>query len=298
MDRLKPFFYFEPLTISEAIEILAEQANGAYPLAGGTDLLVRMKKGEITPSALVNLKRISGLNRIERVTGKGIYIGALAPISAIEHSPVLSSSHPVMVQAASHLGSPSIRNLATLGGNVGRASPASDMIPPLIVLCARVAVNGPVGRRELEIGDLFSGPGTTTLSSGEIITTFFLPEMSPRSGAVYVKLCRRAGFDIALVGVGALLALGEREAEAKDARVALAAVAPVPLRANKAEEVLLSGSLTEERLKEAARAAAEGSFAITDMRASCSYRKEMVRVLTLRALEKALHLAQGGKAAH
>jgi carbon-monoxide dehydrogenase medium subunit len=298
VDRLKPFSYFEPPTISEAIEILAGQANGAYPLAGGTDLLVRMKKGEITPSALVNLKCIRGLDQIEGEPGKGICIGALAPISAVEHSPVVTSSHPVMVQAASHLGSPSIRNLATLGGNVGRASPASDMIPPLIVLGARAAINGPVGRRELDIEDLFSGPGTTTLSSGEIITSFFLPEMPLHSGAVYVKLCRRAGVDIALVGVGALLMLGERDAEVKDARVALAAVAPVPLRANKAEEVLLSGSLTEERLREAARAAAEGSFPITDMRTSASYRKEMVRVLTLRALEKALHLAQGGKTGH
>jgi carbon-monoxide dehydrogenase medium subunit len=293
--RLKPFVYFEPTKLSKVFEILAEEGERASLLAGGTDLLVRMKKGEITPPALVNLKRIRGLEQIATEPGENLRIGALAPIAAVENSPLVNSSHPILAQAAGLLGTPSIRNLATLGGNVGRASPASDTVPPLIVLGARVAIEGPQGKRELDLEDLFSGPGTTTLVPGEVITSFFLPKMASCSVATYEKLGRRAGVDIALVGVAVLLTLDVRGYEVKDARIALAAVAPVPLRAKRAEEVLLSGSLTEERMKEAARVAAEDSSPITDMRASASYRKEMVKALTVRALGKAMELAQGGK---
>lgn len=295
MRRLKPFVYFEPTTLSKVFEILAEEGERASLLAGGTDLLVRMKKGEITPPALVNLKRIRGLEQIATEPGENLRIGALAPIAAVENSPLVNSSHPILAQAAGLLGTPSIRNLATLGGNVGRASPASDTVSPLIVLGARVAIEGPQGKRELDLEDLFSGPGTTTLAPGEVITSFFLPKMASYSVATYEKLGRRAGVDIALVGVAVLLTLDVRGYEVKDARIALAAVAPVPLRAKRAEEVLLSGSLTEERMKEAARVAAEDSSPITDMRASASYRKEMVKALTVRALGKAMELAQGGK---
>ncbi len=295
MLRLKLFSYFEPDTLKEAIGILAEKGDQAFPLAGGTDLLVRMKRGALSPSVLVNLKHIEGLNKIHGESGKGTSIGALATISAIEGSPVIREGHPVLNQAAGVLGSPSIRNLGTLGGNVGRASPASDMVPALMVLGARVTIQGAHGGRETAVEDLFSGPGITTLSPGEIITSFYLPEMAPLSGGGYEKLGRSEGVDIALVGVATLLTLGEKDTEATEAKVALAAVAPVPLRARRAEEVLLSGSLTEERIREASRAAAEDAAPITDIRASLSYRKEMVRVLTARALGKALNFARGGK---
>ena len=293
MKRLKPFSYFEPATLKEAIEVLAEKGSSAYPLAGGTDLLVRMKRGEIKPSALVNLKRLPGLTQIEKEPAKGLHIGALAKISAIEHSSWVRSQYPILAEAAGLLGSPSIRNLGTLGGNIGRASPASDMVPSLIVLQARAFAQGSQGRKELDIESFFTGPGTTILSSGEIITSVFLPILAPRSGAAYLKLGRREGMECALVGVAAFLTLSEKDHEAQDARVALAAVAPFPLRPRRAEEVLLSGSLTEDRMREAARVAAEESTPITDMRAGASYRKEMVKVLASRALEMALQRAQG-----
>ena len=296
MKRLRPFRYFEPGTISEAVGILAGEGAGAHPLAGGTDLLVRMKRGDLAPGALVNLKRIPGLGGIEREPGGGIRVGALAVISAIEHSPLVRTSYPVLAEAAGVLGSPSIRNLGTLGGNIGRASPASDMAPSLLILRARMLVEGPQGKREVEVREFFKGPGETVLSSGELITSFLLPDMAPGSGAVYERIGRREGMDCALVGVAALVTLSGKDHGVKDAGVALAAVAPVPLRAKRAEQVLLSGSLTEERMKEAARAAAAECFPISDMRASGSYRQEMVQVLTYRALARALRLAEGGKA--
>ncbi len=273
--------------------MLAEHGRKAYPLAGGTDLLVRMKRGALKPAVLVNLKRIPGLDTIARDPRGGVRIGALAPISAIQFSPLVRSTHPLLAQAASLFGSPSIRNLATLGGNIGRASPASDMAPALIVLAAE----GPGGRRELGIEALFAGPGITSLTSGEVITSFFLPEMMPHSGAAYVRLGHREGMECALVGAAAFLTLSGRANAVEDARVALASVAPVPLRAKRAEEALLSGPLSDARMREAARAAADESFPTTDMRASGAYRKEMVRVMTYRALRASLHMAQGKKEA-
>jgi len=273
---------------------LAEQGSNAYPLAGGTDLLVRMKRGDITPTTLVNLKRIKGIDQIQKESEKGISIGALTSISAIENSPLIRSAYSVMVEAAGVLGSPSIRNLGTLGGNIGRASPASDMAPSLIILQARVVIEGLNGKRELDIENFFLGPGATTLSPGDLITSFFLPEMVPNSAAVYLKLGRREGPDCTLVGVAVLLTLSGKKNEAREARVALSSVAPVPLRAKKTEEVLLSGPLNEDRIKEAARVAAEESSPITDIRATGSYRKEMVMVLTFRAVLKALALAEKG----
>jgi carbon-monoxide dehydrogenase medium subunit len=289
---LKPFAYFEPGTVAEAVEILAREGNAAYPLAGGTDLLVRRKRGDISARALVNLKRIAELRGIAREPG-GVRIGALATIAELEQSAIIRQGHPVLAEAAGVLGSPSIRNLGTVGGNIGRASPASDIAPALMVLNARVTVEGPQGRRTLEVERFFRGPGVTILSPGEVITCFFLPEMARGCAAVYERLGRRQGMECALVGVASFLALSEQEDEARDARIALAAVAPVPLRARKAEEVLCSGPLTEERLQESARAAAEDCMPITDMRASGAYRKDMVRVLALRALRRVLPLAAG-----
>lgn len=294
MKKLKSFSYFEPPTLKEAIDLLKGQDRRALPLAGGTDILVRMKRGDLLPSALVNLKRIDGLREIKKGSKKGIDLGALLSISAIEHSSLIQSSCPVLAQSASLLGSPSIRNMATLGGNVGRASPASDMIPSLIVLGADVVIDGPQGEKVMGIEKFFLGPGQTALSSGELITSFFVPEMETHTGATYLKLSRTAGMDCCLAGVAVLLTLSGRKNELKVARIALSAVAPTPLRAKKAEEVLLSGPLNQDRMNEAAQVASDESSPISDIRASASYRKEIVRVFAQRAFSIALKQAQGG----
>lgn len=295
MKRLKPFSYFEPATVREAAELLTQPKGGLIPLAGGTDLFVRMKRGEIRPSGLVNLKGIPGLNKIEGGARKGLKIGALATIGALENSPLIRASHPVLAEAAGVLGSPSVRNLGTLGGNIGRASPASDMSPSLIILKARVSLKSAKGTREVPLEDFFKGPGSTVMKKGELITSIQVPPMSPGSGAAYLKIGRRAGVDLALVGVAGLLVLSGKGRDVKEAGLAIASCAPVPKRVKKAEEVLLSGSLTEARLKEAARVAAEGVSPIDDIRASAWYRKDLVEVLAYRALQKALQLAEGGK---
>ena len=291
MKRLKPFEYREPNTLGEAIEILIGEGPRALPLAGGTDLLVRMKQGVVAPSLLVNLKRIAGLDRIERSAAGGMTIGPLTPIAAVERSESLRQSYPVLIQAAGLLGSPSIRRLATLGGNVGRASPAADMVPALIALKARIFAEGPAGENEIPIDAFFKGPGSTVLAPAEIITAIFLPDPAPAAGAAYLKLGRREGMDCALVGVAAALSLGRGD-RVVEARLAIASCGPVPLRAESAEAVLLAGPLDEDRLREAARATAGNSCPITDMRACSDYRKEMVEVLAYRALRAAWQTAR------
>jgi carbon-monoxide dehydrogenase medium subunit len=293
MKRLKPFAYFEPQDLPGVSNLLIEQGEGSYLLAGGTDLLVRMKRGEISPSALINLKRIQGLNGIERKPESALSIGALTPISALVQSSLIQSDFPVLAQAAGLLGSPSIRNLATLGGNIGRASPASDMAPPLMALTALVSVEGPRGKKELPLESIFAGPGKTALKPGEVMTSFRVPKMPSSSAAAYLKLGRREGMDLALVGVAVFLKLDE-EGDTTEARIALASVAPIPIRARKAEEELLSGPLTEDRVRKAALAAASGSCPISDMRGSASYRREMIEVFTRRAIKEALQKATGG----
>jgi len=294
LKPLKPFDYFEPETLPEAGRIQSERGDGAYLLAGGTDLLVRMKKGEIQATALVNLKRIPGLNGIQPTPEPGLSVGALTPISVLEQSSLVRGKYPVLAQAAGVLASPSIRNLATLGGNIGRASPASDMAPPLMVLAGCISAEGPKGKRELPLESIFAGPGKTTLKPGEVITSFRLPEMPPRSGAVYLKLGRREGMDLALVGVAVFLNFAAGSDRPAEARIALASVAPIPIRARKAEEEILSGPLTEERVRKAALAAVSDASPLSDLRASASYRREMIRVLTCRAIGEARQRAEGG----
>jgi aerobic carbon-monoxide dehydrogenase medium subunit len=293
MKKLKPFEYREPKTLGEAIEILAGEGPRAVPLAGGTDLLVRMKQGVIAPSVLVNLKRIAGVDKIERPEAGGLSIGTLTPIAAVERSLPVRQSYPVLNQAAGLLGSPSIRQLATLGGNVGRASPAADTVPALFVLKAVICAEGPKGRREIPIDAFFKGPGKSVLAPAEIITAICLPDPAPASGAAYLKLGRREGMDCALVGVAAALTLGGDD-RAGEARVALASCGPVPIRAASAEAILLGGPLDEDRLREAARATAGDSCPISDMRACANYRTEMVEVLAFRALQAAWQTARNG----
>jgi carbon-monoxide dehydrogenase medium subunit len=253
-----------------------------------------MKRGEINPLALINLKGIEDLDRIEPDAETGLQIGALTTISSLEQSSFVRSAYPVLAEAAGILGSPPVRNLATLGGNIGRASPASDLAPALMVLMARLSAVGPEGKREFSLESIFSGPGMTTLKAGEVITSFSVPKIAAHSGTAYVRLGRRGGMDCALAGVAVLLNLSAKSGDVQEARIALASVAPVPIRARKAEAELLSGPLTQERIQKAAAAAVFDSMPVSDMRASSSYRKEMVKVLTLRAIEKARTLAEEG----
>ena len=290
MKRLRAFDYHEPVSIGEATRILAAARDGARVLAGGTDLIVDMKTGRLRPSVVVNLKRIPGLTGIETVAG-GTRIGALTKVTAIEASRLIQDRHPGLAQAASVLASPPVRALATIGGNIGRASPASDLGPALIVHQAIATIEGRDGTRDELVEDLYVGPGATSLSSCDIISSLFLPNPPQGFGSAHVKLGKRgSGTDIALAGASAGVVIGGR-GEIVDCRVALVSLAPTPLRATAAEAMLRSEMPTEALLAKAARSAGEEARPISDLRASASYRRTLAEVLTLRALHGAVRWA-------
>jgi carbon-monoxide dehydrogenase medium subunit len=293
MKRLRSFAYYEPTTLGEAIDVLTKEGEDAHVLAGGTDLIVDMKIERLRPSAVVNLKGIPGLTGIEAVDG-GIRIGALTKVTAVEESALIEDRHPAVHQAASILASPPVRALATIAGNVGRASPASDLGPALIVSAASATIQGTDGSRDELVEDLYVGPGATTLASSDIIASIFLPDPPAGFGSGHVKLGKRgSGTDIALAGASVSVVVSEN-GEVTDCRIALASLGPTPFRATASEELLRNTRPTEEALAAVAEAAAAEAKPIGDMRASASYRRTLARVLTLRALRAAVR-ASGGE---
>ncbi len=287
MKRLRQFAYHEPVTLEEAIGILAAGGEGTCLLAGGTDLVVDMKTGRLRPATVVNLKRIPGLCGIQAVEG-GIRIGALTKVADLQASPLIRRGTPALADAAAVLASPPVRGLATIGGNIGRASPASDLGPPLIVHEAIASIEGPAGRRTEAVESLYVGPGATTLAVDDIITAIFVPTSIPGFGSAHLKIgARVGGTDIAMVGVSAGVAVGT-DGRIGAARIALASVAPTPTRAAAAEQALLGGEPSEEAITAAAAAAAAECRPISDLRASASHRVVLVGVLTTRVLRAAI----------
>lgn len=294
MKRLREFAYFEPADLDEAVGILAEAGAGARPLAGGTDLVVDMKMGRMRPPTVVNLKHIPGLEGVRRDDG-GTRIGALTKVRTIAVSSLIQEQHRALADAAGVLAPPPVRALATIGGNLGRASPASDLAPPLIVHKAIAAIESGDGSRDEPVEDLFVGPGATTLSSHDIITSVFVPDSAPGFGSAHLKIgTRGSGTDIAIVGVSAGAALDDAGL-ITSARVVLASVAPTPMRAFEAEQLLNGMAPSDDVLAAAAEAAAGECRPISDLRASASHRLALARVLTFRVLRAALAAAHGGE---
>lgn len=287
MKRLKDFEYHDPTTLDEAVAILAAAPGDARVLAGGTDLVVDMKIERLQPQTVVNIKRIPDLAGIA-AEASGIRIGALTKVTAVEASGLVAERHAALHVAASILASPPVRALATIGGNVGRASPASDLGPALIVSGATATIVGTDGSRSVLVEDLYTGPGATSLAPSDIITSFFLPDPPSGFGSGHVKLGKRgSGTDIAMAGASASVVIDDA-GNVTNCKIALASLGPIPMRARGAEAVLLGKSAAEENLAAAAEAASDDAQPIGDMRASAEYRKTLARVLTLRALREAV----------
>lgn len=280
-----------PASVGDACSLMAKYAGAAQALAGGTDLLVKMKHRRVVPRALVNLKRIPLLDRIGH-DGPGVLrIGALATVRTIEMSPVVHDGFPVLARAAELLGTTQVRNLGTLGGNLANASPAAEFAPALLVLGASVRCVGMRGERSIPLEEFFIGPGRSSLQPDELITEVLVPPASsPACRAVYLKHGLRR-MDVAMVGAAVLVQL--ENGVCREVRIALGAAAPVPFRAKKAEQVLRGkrlhgGAADAELLEETARVAAQESQPIDDLRASADDRREIARMLVRQGLERAL----------
>ncbi len=288
-DAMKPFDYLAPITLFEACELLAAHNDEARVVAGGTDLLLKMKVDKLSPKVIVNIKRIPDLRGL--AFNSHLTLGALTTLEEIRRSPVIREHYPALASAAAMMASVQIRNLATVGGNLCNAAPSADLAPILIALNAAVRIAGRKGERRVPLEDFFTGPGATVLTSGELLVAIEVP--LPAGPSLYLKHAPRMCMDIAVVGVGVALRGSDPLLQGcESARVVLGAVAPTPLRARRAEEELLDGPLTPERIERAARIAAEESKPIDDVRGSAWYRRRMVEVLTRRGLET---LTQAGR---
>jgi CO/xanthine dehydrogenase FAD-binding subunit len=283
--RLPRFRYVAPARIDEAIRFLADNGADAVPMAGGTDLIPNLKRREISaPAFVVDLKGLPGLKEISYDPKEGLTIGALATIRSISRFDPVREMFPSLVQAASCMASPQVRNRGTFAGNICSAIPSADSAPPLLTMNASVQIQGLEGKRTVALKDFFTGPRQTALKCGELVTGLRVP--GPPDRSVYLKLSTRHSMDLAIVGVAASANL--RAGRLTEIRIALGAVAPTPIRAARAEEVLRGRPVSATLIEEAARAASAECRPIDDHRASASYRRDMVYVLTRRALEQVL----------
>ncbi len=281
--RLPKFEHLQAGTVGEACSLLAKYKGEARLIAGGTDLLVCMKRREMCPKCLINIKAIPELDYIH-YSREGLRIGALATISDVESSPVIRERFPILADTAHQIGTPHIRNVGTIGGNLCNAAPSADTALPLIGLGARARISGPKGERIIVLEEFFVGPGETALQDGEMLTEIQVPEPPAHILGVYLKLPARTVIDIAVVGVAVIVRLDSKNIV--DVRIVLGAVAPTPIRARKAEEIIKGNVVEDIRIEKAAQAAAEEAEPISDVRGSAEYRREMVKVLTGRAVKQ------------
>ncbi len=278
---MNAFDYFSPTTLREASELLAHYEGEAQVLAGGTDLLLKMKAGRLAPRALINVKRIPELRA--RVLGSRLDIGALTTLEELRCSRIVQKHFPALAAACSTMASVQIRNLATVGGNLCNAAPSADLAPILMALNSVARIAGPDGDRQVALEDFFIGPGQTVLAADELLVAVEVPPLA--GPATYLKLSPRQRMDIAVVGVGlALQGYSPYSQQAESVRVVLGAVAPVPVRAKLAEAELMTGPLSPDRIERAARLAVQASTPIDDVRGSAWYRRRMVESITRRGL--------------
>jgi CO/xanthine dehydrogenase FAD-binding subunit len=277
---VQAFDYHTPETLVEALSLLERLDGRARLIAGGTDLLLKMRAGVLAPPVLINIKRLPELKGIEFDEREGLRLGALTTVRELARAGAIKSHYPVVAQAAGLMASEQVRSLATLGGNLCNAAPSADLAPPLIALDATAEVVGPAGERTLPLADFFLGPGQTVLQSGELLRAIRLPP--PRGRAVYWRHTPRAAMDIAVAA--AAVWLWFEGVVCREARLVLGAVAPIPLRVQQAEAELTGRPLTPDSVERAAAAAAAGCSPIDDIRASAAYRRRIVAVLVRRGL--------------
>ncbi len=286
---MRRFHLALPRSIEDCLKLLAERGPEAKLVAGGTDLLPQMKNGLIKPAAVIDLSGVADLRVLRREDGAGLRVGASVAAREIELDPYTRSTYPALAESGALVGSVQIRNLATVGGNLCNAAPSADMAPPLLALDAEAIIAGPRGRRRVPMADFFTGVRRTVLAPDELLVELIVPAPGPRSGGQYLRHTPRRELDIAVVGVASQITLSD--GVCRKARIALAAVAPTPIRATAAERALEGQPLTAQQIARAAQLAVEAARPISDQRGSADFRRHLVGVLTRRTLTTALERA-------
>ncbi len=275
-----------PGSVDDCLKLLAERGPEAKLLAGGTDLLPQLKNGLLKPGRVIDLSGVARLRTLEAAPGRSARVGAAVTARQLERDPAMRRRYASLSESGALVGSVQVRNLATLGGNLCNAAPSADMAPPLLALEAEAVIVGPKGERKVPIASFFQGVHRTVLGPDELLVELIVPDPGPRSGGTYVRHTPRRELDIAVVGVASQLTLSN--GVCAKARIALASVAPTPVRATAAERSLEGQALTPERIARAADLAVDAARPISDQRGSAEYRLHLVRVLTRRTLTTAL----------
>jgi len=281
------FEYLEPESIKEALTMLSQYQGKSKIIAGGTDVMLQVRNKVIRPECLVDITRIPGLDTIAFDDPQGVRLGALTTIRALETSVELQRKVPIISQAASQLGSVAIRNVATVGGNLCNALPSAETSQALVALSAHVRIIGPAGERTIPLEDFFLDVGKTVLQPDEILLEIIVPESPPHTFGRYIKHSPRGSIDLAIVNIAVLMTLEADRKVCRDAKIVLGAVSPTPLRAKKAEDMLKGKSLDDALIDHVAQAASDEAHPRRgSIRGSFEYKKEMVRVLTRRAIRE------------
>ncbi len=282
---LPKFDYIRPSSLTEASLFLAEHADEARPLLGGTDTFIRLRDGVWKDKYLVDIKNLEGMSEIGYDSEAGLAIGAAVSMNGVIENQVVREHYPLLVQAAGTVASYQLRSRATIVGNICNASPAGDTIGPCIVYHGTLRVHGLEGYRAEPLTDFFQGPGQSCLKPGDIVVSIHFPPPPERHAGIYIKLGRNARSDLAIVGVTALGYADQTAVSGYRFRLALASVAPIPTVPTEAEQILANNPLSKETIIKAAIAAQVATKPISDPRGSSRYRKLMVKNLTKRAIE-------------
>ncbi len=290
---MRGFEYLSPQTIPEALQLLSSHRERARILAGGTDLLVQMRSREVNPQYVIDLKRVRELQGLRHSPDGGLSIHALTRIADLCPVDALRGAFSILREAAQTIGSMQIRNRATVGGNICRAAPSADLVPALLVLEARLRVRSADQERWISLGEFFRGPGRTVLEPHELLAEIRVPPPPPGGAGVYQKLGPRQTTDLATVGVAVFLRMNSDADTCQDIRIALASVAPTSRRAREAEKILAGNALTPSSIDHAARLASLEANPITDVYGADWYKRQMVEVLTKRAILEAMARVRG-----
>ena len=278
------FEFAAPVDLDEALRLLSG-TPGSRPLAGGTDLIDQLNAGRRTTGLVVDLKRIPALMRLD-VDGDGLHIGGARSCTDVQQHSAVRADYAGLAEACGLIGAVQIQNRAAVAGNVCNAAPSADTIPALISLSAHAIIRSQNGTRDVPLDEFFIGPGQTVLNDGEILEELVLPAPPDSSASAYLRFIPRNEMDIAVAGVGSYLEVDPNSKVITRARIALASVAPTPVRATEAESHLEDKVLSDEVIDEAAALAPNSASPISDVRGSAEFRLELVKVLTARTLRK------------
>ncbi len=284
--------YEAPETTKAAVSLLAKAKGSAYVLAGGSDLLVRMRTGFIEPDLVVDIKRIKAMSEIKK-TATGFSIGAAVPCVALTENKALAKAWPGIVEAAGLIGSKQVQGRCTISGNMCNAGPAADSVPAMVAAGARAVIQGPKGKRIVPVEAIGIGPGKNSLKKGELVESILVPARKPKSGDAYLRFIPRSEMDIAVVNCGVNLSL-DGKGVVTSARVALGAVAPTVLLVEAAAKAIIGTKLDDAALEKLGQAASAACRPIDDKRGTIEFRTKVAAVLAKRAAKIAYKRA-GGK---